>query len=139
MDWLQDGVDNPNQRWVRVCQPWAGHQFGTLFWPRVGGEVALAFEGGDPDRPIVVGGLYSLWNLPPESYDGVPQGWLSGIVSRPKPGDGITDEMFNFVKIYDDTNCQVLVHSATSNFDVSSGNSFKVCRGGSVQVSGSLL
>jgi type VI secretion system secreted protein VgrG len=44
--------------WLRVAQAWAGSGFGAQFIPRVGSEVLVGFVGGDPDRPIVVGGLY---------------------------------------------------------------------------------
>jgi type VI secretion system secreted protein VgrG len=45
--------------WARVIMPWAGKGWGAQFIPRVGTEVAVAFVDGDPDRPIVVGGLYN--------------------------------------------------------------------------------
>jgi type VI secretion system secreted protein VgrG len=50
--------------WARIIQPWAGNGWGAQFIPRVGTEVAVAFVDGDPDRPIVVGGLYNGTNSP---------------------------------------------------------------------------
>jgi type VI secretion system secreted protein VgrG len=48
--------------WIRVAQPWAGKGYGSFFWPRVGHEVVVAFENGDPDRPIIVGSVYNATN-----------------------------------------------------------------------------
>ena len=57
-DWRQDSTGS-NAVWARVIQPWAGKGWGVQFTPRVGTEVAVAFVDGDPDRPIVIGGLYN--------------------------------------------------------------------------------
>jgi len=44
--------------WLRVMQPWSGAGFGAQFIPRVGTEVVVGFERGDPDLPLVMGTLY---------------------------------------------------------------------------------
>jgi type VI secretion system secreted protein VgrG len=49
---------------VRVVQPWAGKAWGQQWIPRVGDEVAITFLEGDPDCPVVIGGLYNATNMP---------------------------------------------------------------------------
>lgn len=51
--------------WIRVAQSWAGRNFGTWFLPRIGQEVVVAFEEGDPDRPLVVGSVYNAEQMVP--------------------------------------------------------------------------
>jgi type VI secretion system secreted protein VgrG len=45
--------------WIRMVSPSAGGGRGILFLPEIGDEVLVAFEDGDPNRPIIIG---SLWN-----------------------------------------------------------------------------
>ncbi len=45
--------------WARMVSPHAGPDRGFMFMPEVGDEVSVAFEDGDPERPIILG---SLWN-----------------------------------------------------------------------------
>jgi type VI secretion system secreted protein VgrG len=47
--------------WARMMTPHAGSSRGFYFMPEVGDEVVVAFEDGDPERPIVLG---CLWNNP---------------------------------------------------------------------------
>ena len=59
-----DRKKKPSRR-VRVAQIWAGSNRGALFTPRVGDEVLIAYEEGDPDRPIVIGSVYNGTNTVP--------------------------------------------------------------------------
>ncbi|HUA21506.1 MAG TPA: phage baseplate assembly protein V [Bryobacteraceae bacterium] len=53
--WQQDGP----AYWARMMTPHAGSDRGFMFMPEVGDEVAVIFEDGDPERPLVLG---CLWN-----------------------------------------------------------------------------
>src|SRR5260370_10420087 len=55
-DWREDATADSSD-WARVVQPWAGNQWGGQFIPRVATKDAVAFMDGDPDPPIVIGGL----------------------------------------------------------------------------------
>ena len=73
--------------WVRVASNWAGdgngRHFGALALPRPGTEVLLAFLGGDPDKPIIIGQLYNMTARPPYLGCGDLPGnkYLSGMKS----------------------------------------------------------
>ncbi|HKM83555.1 MAG TPA: phage baseplate assembly protein V [Candidatus Acidoferrum sp.] len=45
--------------WARMLTPHAGGDRGFMFMPEKGDEVAVAFEEGDPERPVILG---ALWN-----------------------------------------------------------------------------
>ncbi|MGO4214124.1 phage baseplate assembly protein V, partial [Terriglobus sp. YAF25] len=53
--WQQDG----STHWARMVSPHAGPDRGFMFMPEVGDEVAIVFEDGDPERPVILG---SVWN-----------------------------------------------------------------------------
>lgn len=57
-----DRLSERNERsscWIHVSQSWGGGSFGGMNLPRVGQEVLVDFLGGDPDRPIVVGRVFT--------------------------------------------------------------------------------
>lgn len=83
----------PTSCWVRVSQVFAGAGEGAVWHPRVGVEVIVDFEDGDPDRPIVVGRVYNGQNRPP-----VDTPTVSTLKTMTSPGDGTYNEL-----TFDDT------------------------------------
>ncbi len=57
--------DDKSSCWIRVATPMGGKNWGMVHVPRIGMEVMVQFEEGDPDRPIVTGALYNDFNTPP--------------------------------------------------------------------------
>src|SRR5271166_4895920 len=78
-----DRKKKPSRR-VRVAQIWAGSSRGALFVPRVDDEVLIAYEEGDPDRPIVVGSVYNGTNTVPMTLP--DKKTKSGILTRSSTG-----------------------------------------------------
>jgi len=69
--------------WARMMTPHAGHDRGFLFIPEIGDEVVVAFEDGDPERPIVLGCLWNKPDTPPtEDYWGNGAEYTSDDVKR---------------------------------------------------------
>lgn len=78
----------PASAWVRVNQPFAGVGEGGVWHPRVGVEVIVAFDEGNPDRPVVVGRVYNGRNRPP-----VTSPTTSTLKSTASPGGGTYNEI----------------------------------------------
>lgn len=58
---------DPNESaWARVAAPGAGDARGLQCLPEVGDEVLLGFEHDDVNRPMVLGGLWSRSDPPPD-------------------------------------------------------------------------
>jgi type VI secretion system secreted protein VgrG len=60
--------------------PWTGKNWGMIALPRIGQEVVVQFEEGDPDRPVIVGMLYNADTMPPYTLPG--EMTKSGVVTR---------------------------------------------------------
>lgn len=89
--WDRDGKhDADSSCWVRVSQVHAGKGWGGIDVPRVGEEVVVAFEEGDPDRPIVIGRVYNSREMPPFDLPG--KAMVSGLKSNTYPGGGGSNE-----------------------------------------------
>ncbi len=79
--------------WIHTSQPWGGAGYGGTNLPRIGQEVLVDFLGGDPDRPIITGRVYtSVQKTPYKLPDNKTQsGWKSN--SSPTTG-GYNEIMF---------------------------------------------
>lgn len=86
-----DGADS---MWVRVSQPWAGDGWGGSAIPRIGQEVIVAFNQGDPDNPIIIGRVFNGGAANP--YDGT-NGQTMGIKSKTHKGKGSNELRFSDV------------------------------------------
>ncbi len=79
--WQTDG----STHWARMVSPHAGPDRGFMFMPEVGDEVAVIFEDGDPERPVILG---SVWNgvqqAPRQGYYGedIPNNDVKRIVTK---------------------------------------------------------
>jgi type VI secretion system secreted protein VgrG len=76
-------TDDTSSAWVRVSQIMLG---GAMILPRVGWEVVVSFEGGDPDRPLVIGKVYTAEEAPPVALPGAAAD--TSFASRSSPGGG---------------------------------------------------
>ena len=70
--------------YLRVAGPAAGGRRGFVFTPRIGEEVIVSFEDGDPDKPLIIGSVYSRQNPTSDSPDSKP---FAGIIKS----DGDSD------------------------------------------------
>lgn len=84
-------MDDNSSCWIPVSQPWGGASYGGVNLPRVGQEVLVDFLGGDPDRPVVVGRVFTnLQKVPYKLPDNKTQ---SGLKSNSTGGGGGYNEL----------------------------------------------
>ncbi|NUQ74536.1 MAG: type VI secretion system tip protein VgrG [Polyangiaceae bacterium] len=79
-------MDENSSCWIHVSQSWGGAGYGGTNLPRVGQEVLVDFLGGDPDRPVIVGRVYT--NLQKTPYKLPDNKTQSGWKSQSSPGGG---------------------------------------------------
>jgi type VI secretion system secreted protein VgrG len=111
--WDRQGQNNADSScWIRVASLWAGTQWGMIHIPRVGQEVVVAFEEGDPDRPIIVGAVYNAQDMPPYTLpDNMTQ---SGYLSRSTKSG--TSDNFNQLQFEDKKGSELVYFHAEKDF-----------------------
>jgi type VI secretion system secreted protein VgrG len=120
-----DKGDPGSSCWVRVATFWAGKQWGAIHIPRIGQEVVVAFEEGNPDRPIIVGSVYNPDMMPP--YDLPGNKSQSGIKSRSTEGGGTSD--YNEFRFEDKMGSEEILLHAQKDFTVEVENNRTVTVG----------
>ncbi|WP_372890928.1 type VI secretion system Vgr family protein [Rhodosalinus sp.] len=127
-------ADETSSCWVRVMTPSAGSGWGMIHIPRIGQEVVVQFEEGDPDRPIITGMLYNADNMPPYSLPTELN--LSGFRSH-STKNGAVDNYNEFV--FDDTRGAELVRmQAERDFEQTVKNDARITVGQDAQDKGDM-
>lgn len=89
--WDRAGRGEDSSCWIRTMHAWGGAGWGTQFIPRVGMEVVVAFDEGDPDRPLVLGAVYNATH--PTTFPLPAQKTRSGIRTQSSPGGNGYNEL----------------------------------------------
>jgi uncharacterized protein involved in type VI secretion and phage assembly len=82
LPWSPDTSGGGYEAWARLAVLMAGNNRGTWFIPDTNDEVLIAFEGGSPVRPYVIGALWNGRDAGPASMDGAGQNNLKVLRSR---------------------------------------------------------
>jgi len=111
--WDREGKkDEHSSCWIRVSQTAAGAGWGAIDIPRIGHEVIVDFEEGDPDRPIITGRVYHALNKPP--YALPDEKTKSAIKTNSTPGG----EGFNELRFEDKKGEEQIFVHAEKNMDL---------------------
>ena len=82
LPWAPDTGAANYETWARVATLMGGNNRGSWFIPDKDDEVLVAFEGGDPGHPYVLGGLWNGPDKAPESMDAAGRNFKKVIRSR---------------------------------------------------------
>lgn len=100
-DWQETYGDEMITPWLRMIHPYGGKHKGFSFIPEIGEEVMVDFAGGNPEKPFVLGTIFS----GVEDPDGA---WLPGNnqVKAIRTRNGHTIEIWDegeggYIRIYD--------------------------------------
>ena len=87
----EGGGDERSSCWIRTMHAWSGAGWGTQFIPRVGTEVLVVFEGGDTDKPLVIGSVNNRTH--PPSFQLPGDRTRSGFRTQSSPGGNGYNEL----------------------------------------------
>lgn len=84
LPWAKDADSGGYEVWARVATLMAGNDRGSWFIPDVDDEVLIAFAGGHPNSPYVIGALWNGSDAPPQSMD------QSNAIKKLRSRNGVT-------------------------------------------------
>ncbi|KAA1245323.1 type VI secretion system Vgr family protein [Aquimarina sp. RZ0] len=106
--------------WLRIVTPHAGGEKGFHFIPEIGEEVLVGFEGGNAERPYILGTLYN--------GSANPSGWNTdkNNIKAIRTRSGHTVELNDtkggeFITITDKNSNSIHIDTATNNITISAG------------------
>lgn len=82
LPWVPDTGGGSYEAWARLVTLMGGNNRGSWFIPDVNDEVLVAFDGGDPRHPYVIGALWNGRDAPPDSMDGAGNNYRKVLRSR---------------------------------------------------------
>ena len=96
---LSDKSANKGSAWIRLAQPYGGNGHGMHFPLLKGTEVLIAFLGGDPDQPVIVGNVSNSENP-------------NVVIDQNSQSNGFKTVSGNVIALEDDSNNQgITIHS----------------------------
>lgn len=134
--WMDDKLTST---WARVASIGAGKERGIYFLPEVDDEVLVAFERGDFDRPVVIGGLWNGKDKPPDAISTVVKsGKVEARTIKTRAGHIIrlSDESGKEkIEIIDKTGKNsMVVESSSGNFTIKCEGNATITAKGNVEV-----
>lgn len=128
--------DEKTSCWLRLAQSWAGDRYGSHWIPRVGQEVVVSFEHGNPDRPLVLGCVYNGANQHP--YDLPAHKTRTVFKTLSTPGGGGFNELrfedkkgHEQIYLHAQRNWELMVKA--SAFATIDGNSHRLTHGNAIE------
>jgi phage protein D len=118
--------------WARTVQAGAGKQRGSVVLPEVNDEVLVAFDRGDVDRPIVLGGLYNGVDKPM-----LGDGLIDGATGAVKRRGFVSKEGHKLVFLDDQSKSGVLLATAKNGMRIALNDTettIKVTSKGKVEI-----
>ncbi|GEQ86165.1 hypothetical protein ULMS_16730 [Patiriisocius marinistellae] len=134
----KQGISTP---WIRLVVPHAGEGQGMEFFPEIGDQVIVDFEGGNAECPYVVGSVYHKSQKPASNTSSgndvkaIKTKGGSTIIFKDKGGEeSITIEDKNGNSIVIDTSKDDIAITAGNNITLTAGADFTITAGGNVNI-----